>query len=94
MNSINTYKYITTPATTLLAGNETNRVVIDSIQINKITTGTITIKSGGASGTTLAVIAIGCPQGPIFQSIYGVEIENPAITNSGTEDVTVFYRNI
>lgn len=94
MNSYNTYKYITTGATTLLAGNETQRVIIDSIQINKITTGTITVKSGGGSGTTLAIIAIGCPQGPVFQSIYGVEIEGAAIINSATEDITVFYRNI
>lgn len=94
MNNLNTYKYITTGATTLLAGGETNRVIIDSIQINKVTTGTLTIKSGGGSGTTIAVIAIGCTQGPVFQSIYGVEIENPAIINSATEDITVFYRNI
>lgn len=93
MNSINTYKYITAPASTLFAG-ESKRVVLDSIQINKITTGTITIKSDGVSGTTLGVIAVGCPQGPAFQSIYGTEIQDLAIVNSGTEDITVFYRNI
>lgn len=93
MNSINTYKYITGAATTTFAG-ETKRVVVDSIQINKITTGTLTLKSGGGSGTTLGIIAIGCPQGPVFQSIYGVEIEDFAIVNSATEDITVFYRNI
>lgn len=93
MNSNNTYKYITTGATTTFAG-ETKRVIVDSIQINKITTGTLTLKSGGGSGTTIGVIAIGCPQGPAFQSIYGVEIEDFAIINSATEDITVFYRNI
>lgn len=90
MNSQNTYKYITTGATTTFAG-ETKRVVVDSIQINKITIGTLTLKSGA---TTIGIVAIGCPQGPIFQSIYGTEIEDFQITNSATEDITVFYRNI
>lgn len=93
MLPLNTYKYITAPATTTFAG-ETKRVVVDSIQVNKITVGTLTLKTGGASGTTIGVIAIGAPQGPLFQSIYGTEIEDFAITNSGTEDITVFYRNI
>lgn len=93
MNSINTYKYITAPATTTFAG-ETKRVVVDSIQINKITTGTLTLKTGGASGSTIGIVAIGAPQGPLFQSIYGTEIEDFALTNSATEDITVFYRNI
>lgn len=91
MNSLNTFKYITTGATTTFAGNETKRVVVDSIQINKITTGTLTLKTGS---TTIGIVAIGCPQGPIWQSIYGVEIEDFQITNSATEDITVFYRNI
>lgn len=90
MNTTNSYKYITTGATTTFAG-ETKRVVVDSIQINKITTGTLTLKTGS---TTIGIIAIGCPQGPAFQSIYGTEIEDFQITNSATEDITVFYRNI
>lgn len=94
MNNLNSFKYITTGATTTFAGNETKRVIVDSIQINKITTGTLTLKIGGGSGTTIGVIAIGCPQGPAFQSIYGTEIEDFAIINSATEDITVFYRNI
>lgn len=91
--NLNSFKYITTAATTTFAG-ETKRVVVDSIQVNKITTGTLTLKTGGASGTTIGVVAIGCPQGSIFQSIYGTEIEDFALTNSATEDITVFYRNI
>lgn len=90
MNTTNSYKYITTGATTTFAG-ETKRVIVDSIQINKITTGTLTLKTGS---TTIGIIAIGCPQGPAFQSIYGTEIEDFQITNSATEDITVFYRNI
>lgn len=91
MNTTNTYKYITTGATTTFAGNETKRVIVDSIQINKITTGTLTLKAGS---TTIGIVAIGAPQGPLFQSIYGTEIEDFQITNSATEDITVFYRNI
>lgn len=90
-NSLNSYKYITTAATTTFAGNETKRVIVDSIQINKITTGTLTLKAGTV---TIGIVAIGCTQGPIFQSIYGTEIEDFQIVNSATEDITVFYRNI
>lgn len=93
-NSINSYKYITTGATTLFGSTETQRVIVDSIQVNKTTTGTLTIKSGGGSGTTIGIIAIGALQGGYWQSIYGTEIEGFTIINSATEDITVFYRNI
>lgn len=93
-NSVNGYKYITGAATTLLAGNETNRVILNAIQINKTLTGTVTIKSGGGSGTTIGVIAIGAIPGTYWITTDGLEIENPAIINSATEDITVMYGNI
>lgn len=93
-NSVNGYAYITGAATTLLKGNETSRVILNCIQINKTTTGTITIKSGGGSGTIIGVIAIGTIPGTYWVTTDGIEIENPAIINSATEDITVMYGNI
>ncbi|HXB13124.1 MAG TPA: hypothetical protein VNZ45_14145 [Bacteroidia bacterium] len=92
--SVNGYAYITAPATTLLKGNETNRVILNAIQINKTLTGTLTIKSGGGSGTIIGVIASGTIPGTYWITTDGLEIENPAIINGSTEDVTVMYGNI
>jgi hypothetical protein len=91
---MNTYKYITTAANYLLAGNETNRVIIECIQVNKTLVGTLTIKAGGASGTTIGVIAAGTLAGTYWQTNLGIEVENPCLTNSSSsDDITVFYRN-
>jgi len=92
--SVNNYKYITTAATTLLAGTETNRVLLKGICVNKTLTGTLTVKSGGGSGTNLAVFAIGTLPGEYLFSSTGIEIENPALINSATDDITVIYSNI
>lgn len=93
MQSLNTYKNITTAATTTFAG-ETKRVVLGAINVNKILTGAVTIKSGGGSGTTIGVLAAATPIGEYWYSNTGTEIEDLAITNGSTEDITVFYRNI
>lgn len=94
MQSLNSVKYITTAATTLFAGTEAKRVVLSSIQVNKILTGTLTIKSGGGSGTTIGVLAASTPIGEYWYTNTGTEIEDLAIVNGSTEDVTVMYRNI
>lgn len=91
MQSLNTYKNITTGATTTFAGNETNRVILAAININKILTGTLVIKSGA---TTIGTIAASAPIGEYWYSNTGTEIESLTIVNASTEDVTVFYRNI
>lgn len=92
MDSAQTYKYIHTATTTLLAGNETNRCVIHGIQVNKTLVGTVTIQ---ANGVTIGVLAIGTSAMTHWQSTNGVEIENPGIiTSSGSDDITVFYTNI
>lgn len=91
MQSINGYKYITTAATTTFAGNETNRVVLGSINVNKVLTGTVTIKAGS---TTIGVLAASAPIGEYWYSNTGTEIESLTIVNGSTEDITVLYRNI
>lgn len=93
MQSLNSYKYITTATTTTFAG-ETKRIVLGAINVNKILTGTLTIKSGGASGTTIGILAAATPIGEYWYSNTGVEIEDLAITNGSAENITVFYRNI
>lgn len=90
----NNYKYITTATTTLLAGNDITRIVIKGIMINKALTGTLTVKSGGGSGTTIGVFAIGVAAGLYWTTDDGILIENPAFVNSATEDITVIYSNI
>ena len=92
-NHLNTYKPITDAATTTFAG-ESKRVVLGSININKTLTGTLTIKSGGGSGTTIGIIAAGVIAGEYWYADGGTEIEDLAIINSAAENVTVFYRNI
>jgi hypothetical protein len=90
MSSLNSYKYITTAATTAFAG-DTKRIVLGAININKALTGTLTIIAGS---TTIGVIAATTPAGEYWYSAGGTEIEDLKITNASTEDVTVFYRNI
>jgi hypothetical protein len=91
MQSLNSYKNITTGATTTFAGTETKRVVLGAININKILTGTLVIKSGS---TVIGTIAASTPIGEYWYTTTGTEIEDLQITNASTEDVTVFYRNI
>lgn len=89
-NHTNTYKPITTGATTTFAG-ESKRVILGSINVNKILTGTLVIKAGS---TTIGTIAASAPIGEYWYADGGTEIEDLKITNASTEDVTVFYRNI
>ena len=91
MDSGNTYKYITTAATTNLYGNEVKRVVLHGIEINKPLTGTLTINAGG---TVIGIIAAGTAVGSYWISTNGIEVESCNIVNSATEDVTVIYTNI
>lgn len=91
MENMNTYKYITDAATYSFAGNETKRVVLGAININKALTGTLVVKSGS---TTIGTIAATTPAGEYWYSKNGTEIEDLKITNGSAEDVTVFYRNI
>lgn len=90
MQSLNSYKYITTATTTTFAG-ETARVVLGAINVNKILTGTLTIKAGS---TTIGVLAAATPIGEYWYSATGTEIESLTIVNTSTEDITVLYRNI
>ena len=69
-------------------------VLCYGININKTLTGTLTIQSGGASGTVIGIIAAGTIAGEYWYSNTGTEIQDLAIINSATEDVTVLYRNI
>lgn len=91
MQSLNTYKYITTAATTTFAGNETNRVVLGAININKTLVGTLTVQAGS---TTIGVFAVGTLPGRYWYTNTGTEIESLQIVTTSTEDVTVLYRNI
>ncbi len=95
MDSGNSYKYITAPATTLFAGNEVKKVVIHGIEINKTLTGTLTLSSdASAANTTIGIMAAGTSAGSYWISTNGISIQDFAITNSATEDVTVIYTNI
>jgi len=89
----NNYKYITTAATTLLAGNDISRILVKGICVNKTLTGTLTVKSGGGSGTTIGVFAIGTTPNTYWLSTGGMLIDNPALINSATDDITVIYSN-
>lgn len=93
-NSANGYKYITAAATTTFKSTETKRVILHGIEINKTMTGTLTIKSGGGSGTIIGVIAATTIPGSYWLSPMGVEIEDLAMINGSTEDITVFFTNI
>ena len=81
-----------TEATTYnLYGGETNRVIIECININKTLVGTVTVKAGA---TTIAIFAIGTLAGTYFQTSMGVEVEAPSvILSSASDNVTTFYRN-
>lgn len=94
MQSINSFKYITGAATTLFAGNDSTRVVLGAININKALTGTLTIKTGGGSGTTIGVFPIATPAGEYWYAATGTLIDSLALINSASEDITVLYRNI
>jgi hypothetical protein len=85
----NTYKNITTAATTTFAG-EVKKVVLASININKLLTGTLVIKAGS---TVIGTIAASTIAGQYWYTNHGTEIEDLQITNASSEDVTVFYRN-
>ena len=91
MQSLNTYKYITTATTTVFASNETKRIVLGAINVNKILTGTLVIKSGS---TTIGTLAASTPIGEYWYTTTGTEIEDLQIVNASSEDVTVLYRNI
>ena len=91
MENQNTYKYITGAATTVFAGNETKRVILSAINVNKVLTGTLVVKAGT---TTIGTLAASTPIGEYWYSKNGVEIEDLQIVNASAEDVTVFYRNI
>lgn len=91
MVSLNNYKNITSATTTTFASNETNRVVLSSINVNKILTGTLVIKAGS---TVIGTIAAAAPIGEYWYTNNGTEIESLTIVNASAEDVTVLYRNI
>lgn len=88
---MNTYKYITDATTTTFAGNETTRVVLGAININKTLGNTMTIKAGT---TTIGIFAAGTLPGRYWYTSNGTEIESLTIVTATTCDVTVFYRNI
>lgn len=88
--STNTYKLITDAVTTTFAG-ETKRVILGAINVNKITAGTVIIKSGSDA---IGTLAIGTPIGEYWYSAGGTEIEDLQIVNAAAENITVFYRNI
>lgn len=90
MQSLNTYKYITTAATTTFAG-ETARTILGAINVNQTLTGTLTVKSGN---TTIGILAAGTPAGEYWYSNTGTEIESLSMVNSNSENITVLYRNI
>lgn len=88
--SLNTYKYITSAATTTFVG-ETTRVILGSININKTLTGTLTVKAGTV---TIGIFAIGTLPGCYWRADDGTEVESLTLVNSATDNITVFYRNI
>lgn len=88
---MNSYKYITSIATTTFAGNELNRVILASININQPLTGTLTIKS---DSTVIGIITAGTAAGQYWYSSGGQQIADLTILNSANENITVFYRNI
>lgn len=90
MISVNSYKYITSAATTTFAG-ETKRIVLGSINVNKTLNGIVTVIAGS---TTIGLFAAGTLPGEYWYSAGGTEIEDLKITNAAGEDITVFYRNI
>lgn len=85
------YKYITDAATTTFKGNETVRVLLHGIFVNKILTGALSIQSGS---TVLGLLTAATPIGTYFKSEKGILIENLTIVNASAENVTVEYSNI
>jgi len=85
------YKYITTAATTIFKGLETQRVLLHGIFVNKILTGTLSIQSGA---TVLGLMTAATPIGTYFKSEKGILIEDLTIVNASAENVTVEYSNI
>ena len=90
------YTYITTAATTVIgpatAAIGPRRINLISIAVNKILTGTVTIKSGA---TTIGVLAASAPIGNYWlKSSGGTEVADLQIVNGSTEDVTVFWDNL
>ncbi len=80
----NTYTHITTAATNTIF---TGTGQLAYLNVNKATTGTITIADGS---TTVAVIAASTPaQSFIFNTVaVGTSL---VVTNSATEDITVVW---
>lgn len=85
------YTYITTAATNVISGTATNRVNLIGISLNKVATGTITVK---ADSTTIGVIAASTPAGMYFNTVTGMEVQKLTITNASTEDFTVIWTNL
>lgn len=82
------YKYITGAATTTFAGNESTRVFLHAINVNKLTIGTVTIQS---DTTVLGILAAGTPIGQYWVSTRGLTIPSLTIVNAAAENITVEY---
>ena len=90
----NNYQYISTAATTVI-GNASGprRINLHGIFINKVTTGTVTVRSGAS--TIIGVIAIGAAAGVYWQATEaGVTIQDLQIVTSAADDVTIAYSNL
>lgn len=94
------YTYITTGTTTVIgpaastlsAPTAGRRINLLGIQVNKVTTGTITVKSGS---TTIGIMAIGAPQNVYWWTGEGgTEIFDLQIVTSAADDITVFWSNV
>lgn len=77
-------KQLTGSATTTFGS-----VYLYGLSINKITTGTITIKEGA---NTVATIAIGATQTMLHSVANGVRYNNLTIVLSAADDVTAFSK--
>lgn len=86
---MNSFKYITTDGTYTFAGNELNRVVLSSININKTLGGKLTIYSGT---TVIGEFAAGTPPRTYWHK--DIVIPDLKMITTATEDITVAYRNI
>lgn len=93
------YTYISTGTTTVIgpalstlsSPTAGRRINLLGIAINKVNTGTITVKSGS---TTIGIIAVGAPIGTYwYNTETGVEVFDLQIVTSAADDVTVFWSN-
>lgn len=94
------YTYITAAATTIIGPAASTfalpttgrRLNILGLGINKTLVGTMTVKSGA---TTIGSFAVGTAPNVFWWTAEGgIEVYDPQIVTTATEDITIFWNNL